>query len=38
VNNYDLRLDQAENALLQQKASIATTEANMNTSIEAARI
>lgn len=38
VNNYDLRLDQAENALLQQNATIATTEANMNTSIDASRI
>lgn len=38
VNNYDLRLDQAENTLLQQNANIATTEANMNTSIEASRI
>jgi hypothetical protein len=38
VNNYDLRLDQAENALLQQNANIATTEANMNTSIDAARV
>jgi multidrug resistance efflux pump len=38
VNNFDLRLDQAENALLQQNASIASTEANMNTSIDAARI
>ncbi len=38
VNNYDLRLEQAENNLLQQNASIATTDANMNTSIDAARI
>jgi multidrug efflux pump subunit AcrA (membrane-fusion protein) len=38
VNNFDLRLDQAENALLQQNASIASTEANMNSSIDAARI
>lgn len=38
VNNYDLRLDQAENAMAQQDASIATTEANMNNSVDAARI
>jgi hypothetical protein len=38
VNNFDLRLDQAENMLVQQSASIATTEANMNQSIDAARI
>jgi multidrug efflux pump subunit AcrA (membrane-fusion protein) len=38
INNFDLRLDQAENALLQQNASIASTEANMNSSIDAARI
>jgi multidrug resistance efflux pump len=38
VNNFDLRLDQAENALIQQNASIATTEANMNSSLDAARI
>lgn len=38
VNNFDLRLDQAENALAQQSANIATTEANLNNSVEMARV
>jgi multidrug resistance efflux pump len=38
VNNFDLRLDQAENNVTQQNASITSTEVNLTQWVDAARI